>query len=74
MSTKNCWQHKGFSAAQKGQTAFIVRTMYIAKVKKDLTPQFVNCDLADNKYSGIIREELRFCNVRTLMFDVRCDL
>ena len=27
-----------------------------AQVKKDLTPQFVNCDLADNKYSGIIRE------------------
>ncbi|CAJ1378162.1 unnamed protein product [Effrenium voratum] len=28
------------------------------EVKKDLTPQFVNCDLADNKYSGIIREDL----------------
>eukprot|EP00439_Symbiodinium_sp_Y106_P007655 s5214_g1.t1 len=27
------------------------------EVKKDLTPQFVNCDLADNKYSGIIRED-----------------
>lgn len=27
-------------------------------MKKDLTPQFVTCDLADNKYSGIIREDL----------------
>jgi len=28
------------------------------EVKKDLTPQFVNCDLADHKYAGIIREDL----------------
>lgn len=28
------------------------------EVKKDLTPQFINCDLADNKYAGIIREDL----------------
>eukprot|EP00441_Pelagodinium_beii_P016259 CAMPEP_0197658096 /NCGR_PEP_ID=MMETSP1338-20131121/45026_1 /TAXON_ID=43686 ORGANISM="Pelagodinium beii, Strain RCC1491" /NCGR_SAMPLE_ID=MMETSP1338 /ASSEMBLY_ACC=CAM_ASM_000754 /LENGTH=1144 /DNA_ID=CAMNT_0043234607 /DNA_START=73 /DNA_END=3508 /DNA_ORIENTATION=+ len=27
------------------------------EVKKDLTPQLVTCDLADNTYSGIIRED-----------------